>query len=153
MRVTIAMLLGFLAFAATFAPAQADALVVKASPHDVATTLDRLTKVLESKGITVFARIDHAAGAAKVEAELRPTSVLIFGNPKLGTPLMQSNQLIGLDLPLKALAWQDGDGKVWLAYTNAGELKARYAINDRDKLFQTMAGALDGLTNAALAAN
>ena len=101
-------------------------MIVKASPHSVAKTLDRLSAILEKKGITVFKRIDHAAGAKKVDIALRPTQVLIFGNPKLGSPLMTANQQIGLDLPLKALAWKDEAGKVWLAYTTPSELQQRY---------------------------
>ncbi|MGI9370963.1 MAG: DUF302 domain-containing protein [Hyphomicrobiales bacterium] len=129
-----------------------DDLVVKKSPHSVAMTLDKLTKVFESKGITIFARVDHAAGAKKVGAELRPTELLIFGNPKLGTPLMNADQKIGLDLPLKALAWQDADGTVWLAYTKPDALKTRHNIEGRDEVFMKMTGALNKLTDAALKA-
>ncbi len=127
-----------------------DALVVKPSPHSVAKTLDRLSAVMKKKGVTVFARIDHTAGAKKIDADLRPTQLLIFGNPKLGTPMMQSNQQIGLDLPLKALAWQDAGGKVWLAYTKPAALAERFAVTDRDAVVKKMTGALDNLTNAAL---
>jgi uncharacterized protein (DUF302 family) len=127
-----------------------DDMIVKKSPHPVAKTLDRLATVLEKKGITVFARIDHAAGAAKVGQTLRPTELLIFGNPKLGTPLMTADQRIGVALPLKALAWEDGAGNVWLGYTKPDELKDRFDIEGRDEVFKKMAGALDNLTNAAL---
>lgn len=127
-----------------------DHLIVKKSPHSVAVTLDRLTAVLESKGVTVFARIDHAAGAEKTGQKLRPTQVLVFGNPKLGTPLMIADQRIAVDLPLKALAWQDASGAVWLGYTNPEALKDRFAIKGRDEVFKKMAGALDKLTGAAL---
>lgn len=127
-------------------------MIVKQSPHSVAKTLDRLKAILEKKGITVFARIDHAAGAKKVGQTLRPTELLVFGNPKLGTPLMTANQQIGLDLPLKALAWEDASGTVRLAYTKADELKHRYGIKGRDEVFKKITGALDKLTNAALKA-
>ncbi|MEM9027353.1 MAG: DUF302 domain-containing protein [Pseudomonadota bacterium] len=138
------------AFLVTTLAASAEGITVtKPSAHSVAVTLDRLTKILESKGITVFARVDHAAGAKKAGAKLPPTQLLIFGNPKLGTPLMQSNRAIGLDLPMKALAWEDKDGKVFLTYTAPAALKSRHAITDRDKVFQTMTGALNGLTTAA----
>lgn len=131
--------------------AQADSdLVVKASPFGVKETLDRLEGVFKKKGVTVFARIDHAAGAAKVGAKLAPAEVIIFGNPKLGTPLMQSQPRIGIDLPMKVLAWKDSAGKVWLAYTPADTLAKRHGITDRAKVFKNMAGALDKLTNAAL---
>ncbi|MGI9386226.1 MAG: DUF302 domain-containing protein [Methyloligellaceae bacterium] len=124
--------------------------VKKPSPYTVAETLDRLTNVLKKKGITIFARVDHAAGAKKVSKTLRPTALLIFGNPKLGTPLMQSSQLIGLDLPLKALAYKDEAGKVWLTYPMPGHLKAKYGISDKDPVFAKITGALGKLTDAAL---
>ena len=90
-----------------------DGLVTIASRHPVKETIDRLEAAVKAAGISVFARIDHAAGATSVGMPLRPTELLIFGNPKGGTPLMQSRQAIGLDLPLKMLAWEDGSGKVW----------------------------------------
>lgn len=131
--------------------ARADAgLVTKRSPYGVGETLDRLEKVLISKGITVFARIDHAAGAAQIGSELAATEVLLFGNPKLGTPLMRSNPTIGIDLPLKALVWEDPAGRVWLAYNQPAYLSDRHDIKDRDKVFANMNGALDALTDAAL---
>lgn len=134
-------------------PARAgDEMIVKKSPYPVSQTLDRLAKVLQSKGITVFARVDHAAGAAKIGQSLRPTEVLIFGNPKLGTPLMTANQRIGLDLPLKALAWQDANGQVWLGYLKPKELEDRYDIKGRGEVFKQMTGALDKLTGAAVKA-
>ncbi len=129
-----------------------DDLVVKASNHSVAKTLDRLSEVLRSKGITVFARVNHAAGAKKIGQKLEPTELLIFGNPKLGTPLMQADRRTGLDLPLKALVWKDDAGKVWLAYTAPAALKARYGVTGRDAVFEKMTGALDKLTGAALKA-
>lgn len=127
-------------------------LVVKSSNHSVSVTLDRLTKIMKTKGITIFARIDHAAGAKAAGLELKPTQVLIFGNPKLGTPLMQANRHIAVDLPLKALAWEDADGKVWLGYTKPESLKARFGIEGRDEVIKKMTGALDNLTNAAIKA-
>src|SRR6516225_1827663 len=90
--------------------------------------MDRLEAEIKAKGITVFARIDHAAGAAQAGLSLRPTEVLIFGNAKAGTPLMQSNQTIGIDLPLKALVWQDADGKVWLSYNAPSWLAQRHGL-------------------------
>jgi uncharacterized protein (DUF302 family) len=132
-------------------PAQAlDDLVVKPSNYSVSETLDRLTKILQSKGITIFARIDHTAGAKKVGADLRPTEVLIFGNPKMGTPLMQADQRIGLALPLKALCWKDKDNKVWLSYRQPSDLKQAYGISTKDKVFEKMAGALGKLTDKAV---
>ncbi len=95
-----------------------DGLVTIPTKYSVKEALDRLEAALKAKRVTIFARIDHAAGAATVDMPLRPTEVLIFGNPKAGTPLMQSNQTIGLDLPLKILSWQDASGKVWLTYND-----------------------------------
>ena len=130
-------------------PVQADEkFIVNTSAHSVTDTLNRLTDVLTERGITVFARIDHAAGAIAVGDKLSPSQLLIFGSPKIGTPLMKSNIRIGLDLPLKALAYEER-GTVYLLYTNPEALKARYAISDRDKVFAAMAGALDKLTTAA----
>ncbi len=105
-----------------------DGLVSVASKYSVKESLDRLEAELKAKTITVFARIDHAAGAASVAMPLRPTEVLIFGNPKAGTPLMQSRRTMGIDLPLKVLAWQDSDGKVWLTYNDPGWLARRHRL-------------------------
>jgi uncharacterized protein (DUF302 family) len=91
-------------------------------------TMDRLEAEVKSRGMTVFARIDHARGAADVGLNLRPTEVLVFGNPKGGTPLMQSNQSIGIDLPLKALVWKDQSGTVWLSYNEPGWLAKRHGL-------------------------
>ena len=105
-----------------------DGLVTLASNHAVRDTLDRLEADLRAKSITVFARIDHAAGAASVAMPLRPTELLIFGNPKAGTPLMQASQSIGIDLPLKMLGWQDEGGKVWLTYNDPHWLARRHQL-------------------------
>lgn len=119
------------------------------SKYSVKETLDRLSAILTKKGIKIMARVDHAAGAKAAGLELPPTELLIFGNPKLGTPLMQSQRLIGLDLPMKALAWQNSDGKTQLSYTTPAALKSRHGINDRDKIFGVMTKALAGLTGNA----
>ncbi|MEQ1650338.1 MAG: DUF302 domain-containing protein [Hyphomicrobiaceae bacterium] len=133
--------------------ARAEALVTLESKYSVKDTLDRLTRGLEAAGIKVAARVDHAAGAAAVGSALPPTEVVIFGNPKLGTPLMQSNPMIGADLPLKVLAWQNAAGKVMVGYTSAADLKKRFGIADKDAQFDAMAKALDGLTKAAAQGN
>jgi uncharacterized protein (DUF302 family) len=124
-------------------------LIIKTSAFDVATTLDRLEAVIKKKGITIFARIDHAAGAQKIGATLAPTQLLVFGNPKLGTPMMQSSQVIGIDLPLKVLAWQGADGKVRIAYNDPAHLAKRHGIADRDAVVKKMSGALNKLTDVA----
>jgi uncharacterized protein (DUF302 family) len=105
-----------------------DGLITVASTYPVKETLDRLEADLKAKGITVFARIDHAAGAASVALPLRPTELLIFGSPKGGTPLMQANQTIGIDLPLKILGWEDAGGKVWITYNDPGWLARRHRL-------------------------
>ena len=127
-------------------------MVVKQSPYSVSRTLDRLTSIMQKKGITIFARVNHAAGAERVGQQLKSTELLIFGNPKLGTPLMQAKREIGVDLPLKALAWQDDAGKVWLGYTAPDALKARHGVSGRDEVFKKMTGVLDKLTSAAVKA-
>jgi len=132
------------------ARADGDGLIVKQSDFGVIKTLDRLGIALERAGIKVFARINHAKGAKSVGQKLAPTAVIIFGTPKIGTPLMTSNPAIGLDLPLKAVAWQAGDGTVKLAYTDPAWLAKRYGIEDRDKVFQKMAGALTKFTEIAV---
>ena len=150
MRMLLAGLALFFAFATA---AQADGhIVVKQSNHSVAKTLDRLAEILKSKGATVFARVDHAAGAKKIGTDMKPTQLLIFGNPKLGTPLMQAERKIGLDLPMKALAWEDDAGKVWLAYGAPADLKTRYQVLGQDKVFGKMTGVLGKLTDAAIKA-
>lgn len=126
-----------------------DALVVKKSAHSVAATLDKLEGIVTSKGFTVFARIDHAAGAAKVGQSLRPTQLLIFGNPKVGTALMSSRQSAGLDLPIRVAAWEDASGQVWIGYTAPAALAERHGITDRDPVIEKMTGALGNLTGAA----
>ncbi len=140
------------ASAGTTGSTEDDLFVRKTSPHAVAVTIDRLAKAVEAAGAKVFARIDHAAGAASIDVAMRPSTVLLFGNPRLGTPLMQSAPQIAIDLPLRALAYEDEAGQVWLAYLKPSVLKDRYGIADRDAVFERMGGALDRLTNAAVAA-
>jgi uncharacterized protein (DUF302 family) len=106
----------------------APGLVSTKSSHGATETMDRLEAALRAAGVTIFARIDHAAGAATIGENLRPTEVLIFGNPKGGTPLMQAEQTIGIDLPLKALAWQDAAGAVWLSYNDPEWLAERHGL-------------------------
>ncbi len=125
------------------------ALVVKESKLGVKETIDALAAALEAKGVKVAARIDHAAGAKMAGMELRPAEVIIFGNPKLGTPLMQADQRAGLDLPMKVLAWQDAGGKVFVTYTDPAALKTRYGLEGKDDVLKAMAQALDAFSNAA----
>ena len=105
-----------------------DGLITIASKLSVKETIDRLASTVTSKGMTVFGRVDHGAGAAQVGMPLRPTELLIFGNAKGGTPLMQAKQTIGIDLPLKALAWEDADGKVWVTSNDPAWLARRHGL-------------------------
>ncbi len=132
-----------------FAQAADNGLIKIKSPYSVAETLDRFEKVVTGKGMTVFARVNHARGATSVDLKLRPTELLIFGNPKVGTLLMQSNQIAAIDLPLKLLAWKDAKGQVWIAYNDPGYLVKRHAITDRDKVVAKMRKALANFAAAA----
>jgi uncharacterized protein (DUF302 family) len=96
------------------------------SAHGAKETMDRLESAVKQRGLNVFARIDHAAGAAKIGKQLRPTELLIFGNPQGGTPFMECAQTVGIDLPLKALVWQDNSGQIWLGYNDPAYLAARH---------------------------
>jgi uncharacterized protein (DUF302 family) len=131
-------------------PAETD-LVTLPSAHGATETVERLKALLAQKGIEVFAHIDHAAGAGKVGLPLRPTQVLIFGNPKAGTPLMQGRQTIGLDLPLRALVWEDGEGKVWLTYRRVEDLARRHHVTGHDEAVKALDDGLAGLARAATA--
>ncbi len=128
----------------------AEGVVAIESRFPVSETIDRLEQLATEKGLTVFLRVDHAAGAAKIGQTLRPTELLVFGNPKGGTPLMQCSQSAGIDLPLKALAWEDAAGKVWLGYNDPAHLSARHALGaDCAAALQAMTTALGGLAQAA----
>jgi uncharacterized protein (DUF302 family) len=111
------------------------------SAHDFSTTLDRLSAAITARNITIFARIDHAAGAVSVGLTLRPTTVLIFGNPKAGTALMQLAQTTGIDLPLKMLVWEDGAGKVQISYVEPAVIAARHHVQDLAHLTEEHAPA------------
>jgi uncharacterized protein (DUF302 family) len=121
----------------------ADGLTTIPSSYGPKDTMNRLEAAVNAKGMTIFARIDHAAGASAAGLSLRPTEVLIFGNAKGGTPLMQSVQTIGLDLPLKALVWQDISGKTWLSYNDPAWLAKRHGLSGE-------AEAAVGIITAAL---
>lgn len=138
---------------ATSVAGWAEGLMTKTSPHSVPETMDRLEAAVTGAGATVFARVDHAAGAAKVDMDLRPTQLLIFGNPKLGTPAMLDGQTAGLDLPLRVLVYADADGVVNVAYHGPGELALTHGLPADAKYLQMMTGALDKLTGKAVAAD
>lgn len=121
------------------------------SAHGVKDTIDRLAADVAAKGMRVFARIDHAQGANEVGLALRPTELLIFGNAKGGTPLMQARRTIGIDLPLKALAFEDADGTVWLCYNDPAWLAARHDVAGGEAT-KAMAAALAAASGHAAAA-
>jgi uncharacterized protein (DUF302 family) len=132
----------------------ANGLITIASVHSVKDTIDRLEATAKAKGMVTFARIDHAAGASEVGLSLRPTLLLIFGNARGGTPLMQANQQIGIDLPLKALAWEDASGKTWLSYNDPTWLAQRHELGAAaDQAVKLLSAALDGMSRQAAAAS
>jgi uncharacterized protein (DUF302 family) len=128
----------------------ADGLTTIPSSYGPKDTMNRLEAAVKAKGMAVFARIDHAAGASTVGLSLRPTEVLIFGNAKAGTPLMQSVQTIGLDLPLKALVWQDISGKTWLSYNDPAWLAKQHGLSgEAEAAFGIITAALHAVATAA----
>ncbi len=133
---------------ASLGTAMAENWIIKDSASDVATTADKLVAAVEGAGAKVFARVDHAAGAASIDAELAPMTLVMFGNPKLGTPILQSAPQAGLDLPIRVLIWDDG-GATKIGYLDPADLKARYSVEGADKSFEMMTGALGKLTDAA----
>ena len=144
------LLAAFLLVSSTGLSMAADGWITKQSPHSVADTVARFTAAVEGAGARVFAVVDHAAGARSIGTPIAEETVVIFGNPKLGTPLIAANAEIGLDLPLKVLIW-DRDGTTMVGYLDPQVLRDRYGIAGADKVFQTMGGALDKLTGAAVA--
>ena len=111
--------------------------------------MDRLESEVRARGMTVFARIDHAAGAAQVGLTLRPTELIIFGNARGGTPLMQASQTAGIDLPLKALVWEDASGKTWLSYNEPSWIVQRHGLGVRAEIVDNLAAALSAISRKA----
>jgi uncharacterized protein (DUF302 family) len=130
--------------------AAADGLIAVRSPHAPAETGARLVEALKQRKLTLFARVDHAAGAATIGSTLRPTEVFIFGNPQGGTPFMACQQSVGIDLPLKALVWQDSTGQTWIGYNDPAWLAARHGAKDCP-VVGNLAKALSGLAAAVIA--
>jgi len=124
-------------------------LINRLSTYDVKVTADRLEETLKEKGMNVFARINHAAGARTIDEELRPTELIIFGNPALGTPLMQSSQSAAIDLPMKLLVWLDDSGKVWITYNDPKYLVERHGIEGCDELISKIEDGLSGVAEAS----
>ena len=136
-------------FAAGSIAFAADGLIEVKSPNSAKETMDRLEKIVKQRGLTVFARINHAAGAARIGETLRPTELLIFGNPKGGTPLMVCAQTAGIDLPLKALVWEDASKQVWLGYNDPAYLAKRHAAGDCP-VVEKLRKILDGIAGEAV---
>jgi uncharacterized protein (DUF302 family) len=131
----------------------ADGLITLRSAFGPDETMNRLEAEVQAKGLTVFAHVDHAAGAGAVGLPLRPTDLLIFGNAKGGTPLMQAQQTIGIDLPLKALVWQDAAGVTWLSYNDPHWIAQRHGLDDATKAtVEALSGALKAITGKATTA-
>ena len=112
----------------SMAPMADNGIINKATIHSVDETVDKLKGILQAKGVTLFALVDHSGEAEKVGMKMRPTKLLIFGSPKAGTPLMLAAPSIAIDLPLKLLVWEDGDGKVWVSYNSPEYLKERHGL-------------------------
>ena len=119
------------------------------SSHEVKATTDRLENTLRQKGMTVFIRINHAEGAQKVGKKLRPTELVVFGNPNVGTPLMQCGQSIAIDLPQKALIWEDQEGTVWFSYNDPNYLVERHGITGCAEVIKKIENALSNFAKAA----
>jgi len=118
----------------------ADGVISKPSPYTVDETIRRLDEVVRGKGLTVFARIDHRAGAREVGLDMQDEQVLIFGSPRAGTPLMMARPLVALDLPLRVLVWRASDGRVWATYQDSAFIAKRYGLPD------TLEKNISGLT-------
>lgn len=149
-KMTVMILCTLALFSPILAWANADnGLIQVQSQHSVQETSDKLVNALNSKGMTVFAQIDHTAGAKKVGIELRPTQVIIFGNPKVGSPLMVCQQTVAIDLPQKALISEDESGTVWLTYNDPKYLASRHQVQGCDKVLNKVSNALANFAKVA----
>lgn len=140
----------FVAVTTAGAAGAAEGLVSVKSSRGVKETLDRFETAAKARGLNIFLRVDHAAGAKKIGKELRATELLVFGNPQGGTPLMECAQSAGIDLPLKALVWQDAAGQVWLGYNDPKFLASRHGAGDCGPVVANLAKALAGLAQEAV---
>jgi len=127
----------------------AEGMVDVKSSFGVKKTADRLESILKDKGMTIFNRIKHSQAAKKVGVKLRETELIIFGNPKVGSPLMKCQQSVAIDLPQKALIWKDSEGETWISYNNPGYLAKRHSISNCEKVISKIEKALAGITKAA----
>lgn len=119
------------------------------SPYSVAKTIDRLQNLLKNKEVEVFKRVDHGAGAKRVGLKLHDSQLLIFGNPKMGSPLMAEAPMMGLDLPMKVLAWKDAEGQVWLSYLNPTVLQKRHGLK-QSEIISKMSNILNAFTDTVI---
>lgn len=140
---------GLVVIAMSFSALAEESLIRVASQHSVQDTADKLVSIAQNKGLNVFARINHQNNAQKVDMMLRPTEVIVFGNPKVGTPLMLCSQEVAIDLPQKVLVYEDPQGKTWLVYNNPAYLKQRHNIEGCDEVLDKVSGVLNNLTTAA----
>lgn len=127
----------------------ADGMINVPSTFNVEETADRMENILNEKGMTIFRRIKHSEGASKVGIELRETELIIFGNPKVGSPLMKCQQSVAIDLPQKALIWEDDKAKVWISYNDPKYLKKRHNISGCEEVISKIEKALAGITKSA----
>ena len=138
-----------LSFFASGYAAATESLISVESQHSAKQTADKFASIVEKKGLTLFARIDHQKNAAGADLALRETEVIIFGNPKVGTPVMQCSQQAAIDFPQKVLVWTDAENKTWLSYNNPEYIKERHDVKGCDKILTKISGVLSALTNAA----
>jgi len=143
------ILTGLIGLTLSLSVAAADGMISKQSKHSVQMTADNLQQQLTSNGMKIFLRINHAENAKKVDMQLNPTELIIFGNPKAGSPLMKCAPTVAIDLTQKALIWQDDKQQVWVSYNDPAYLKQRHAIEGCDKVLQKVSGALAKMTDAA----
>ena len=146
MKITAAVTASLLAFSSQ--AYAASGWIERTSKHPVQSTVERLVAAIEGVGAKVFATVDHAAGARSVGQDLAPTVLVIFGSPKMGTPIIQANRRVGVDLPVRVLIWED-KGVTRVGYEAPDALKARYGVEGADASFAAMSKALDKLTTAA----
>ncbi len=143
----VSLFILFIAIPAT--AAAADGMINVKSSYTVEKTAARMESILKEKGMTIFNIIKHSEGASKVGIELRDTQLIIFGNPKVGSPLMQCQQSVALDLPQKALIWEDNKANVWISYNDPRYLQKRHRLTGCDKIIAKIENALAGITKAA----
>ncbi|WP_318511088.1 DUF302 domain-containing protein [Photobacterium leiognathi] len=141
---------GMVLLCTSFSSVASEGLVKYQSHHSVKETADRFESIAKSKGLTLFSRIDHQKNASAVGLELRPTEVIIFGNPKVGTLLMQCAQDVAIDLPQKVLVSEDANNKVWLSYNNPSYLMKRHDIRGCDEVINKVSGILSNLSELAV---